>query len=149
MELLTKASYSGEPNQRELDNLKIAYQAACDELEIRSPSRKGKSIGKNYTESIALGMDESRKQVTRAAAAMTNAANSTTQQTLQVQTTAIDYDRLGQSVARANREAGLGNLALYVGKEKLGQTLEPTVMRAGQTRSQQTVAGRGTRLALV
>ena len=30
MELLTKASYSGEPNQRELDNLKIAYQAACE-----------------------------------------------------------------------------------------------------------------------
>ena len=30
MELLTKASYSPEPNQRELDNLKIAYQAACE-----------------------------------------------------------------------------------------------------------------------
>lgn len=30
MELLTKASYSGEPNQRELENLKVAYQAACE-----------------------------------------------------------------------------------------------------------------------
>ena len=30
MELLTKASYSPEPNQRELDNLKVAYQAACE-----------------------------------------------------------------------------------------------------------------------
>ena len=30
MELLTKASYTAEPNQRELDNLKVAYQAACE-----------------------------------------------------------------------------------------------------------------------
>ena len=30
MELLTKASFSGEPNQRELDNLQIAYRAACE-----------------------------------------------------------------------------------------------------------------------
>ncbi len=30
MELRTKASYSPEPNQRELDNLKIAYEAACE-----------------------------------------------------------------------------------------------------------------------
>ena len=30
MELLTKASYSPDPNQRELDNLQVAYQAACE-----------------------------------------------------------------------------------------------------------------------
>ena len=30
MELLTKASYSGEPNARELENLRIAYEAACE-----------------------------------------------------------------------------------------------------------------------
>jgi len=30
MELLTKASYSAEPTQRELDNLKVAYNAACE-----------------------------------------------------------------------------------------------------------------------
>ena len=30
MELLTKASFSGEPNQREKDNLKVAYEAACE-----------------------------------------------------------------------------------------------------------------------
>ena len=30
MKLLTKASYSGEPNQRELDNLQVAYRAACE-----------------------------------------------------------------------------------------------------------------------
>ena len=30
MELLTKASFSPEPNQRELDNLMVAYQAACE-----------------------------------------------------------------------------------------------------------------------
>ena len=30
MELLTKASYTSEPTQRELDNLKIAYEAACE-----------------------------------------------------------------------------------------------------------------------
>ena len=30
MNLLTKASYSGEANQREQDNLQIAYQAACE-----------------------------------------------------------------------------------------------------------------------
>ena len=32
MELLTKASYDGNPNQRELDNLKIAYEAACESI---------------------------------------------------------------------------------------------------------------------
>ena len=32
MELLTKASYSGDVTQRELDNLKIAYQAACEAM---------------------------------------------------------------------------------------------------------------------
>ncbi len=30
MELLTKASYSGDANQRELDNLQVAYRAACE-----------------------------------------------------------------------------------------------------------------------
>ena len=30
MELLTKASYSPEQNQRELDNLQVAYKAACE-----------------------------------------------------------------------------------------------------------------------
>ena len=30
MELITKASYSEEPNQRELENLHIAYKAACE-----------------------------------------------------------------------------------------------------------------------
>ena len=32
MELLTKASYNSEPNQRELDNLQIAYAAACESI---------------------------------------------------------------------------------------------------------------------
>ena len=32
MELLTKASFDSEPNQRELDNLKIAYEAACESI---------------------------------------------------------------------------------------------------------------------
>ena len=32
MELLTKASYNSEPNQRELDNLKLAYEAACESI---------------------------------------------------------------------------------------------------------------------
>lgn len=30
MELLTKASYSPDPNHRELENLQVAYQAACE-----------------------------------------------------------------------------------------------------------------------
>jgi len=30
MELLTKASYESEPNQRELENLQVAYRAACE-----------------------------------------------------------------------------------------------------------------------
>ena len=32
MKLLTKASYSGEVTQRELDNLKVAYEAACEAM---------------------------------------------------------------------------------------------------------------------
>ena len=32
MELLTKASHDPEPNQRELDNLQIAYEAACESI---------------------------------------------------------------------------------------------------------------------
>ena len=32
MELLTKASRSGEMNQREKDNLQIAYEAACEAM---------------------------------------------------------------------------------------------------------------------
>ena len=32
MELLTKASYESNPNQRELDNLKIAYETACESI---------------------------------------------------------------------------------------------------------------------
>ena len=32
MNLLTKASFDSEPNKRELDNLKIAYEAACESI---------------------------------------------------------------------------------------------------------------------
>ena len=32
MELLTKASYDGNPNKRELENLQLAYEAACESI---------------------------------------------------------------------------------------------------------------------
>ena len=51
MKLLTKASYSPEPNQREKDNLQVAYEAACEgvvllkndgALPLKSKKREGK-----------------------------------------------------------------------------------------------------------
>ena len=125
-----------------------AYTSACKELEINSPSRKGRYVGSNYIESIAMGMDDKRKQVTAAAASVARDANSTTQQTLQVQMQTLDYDRIGRSVARANRDAGLGNAVMLMDKRAVGWMVEPTVMHAGQARSKQSVSGRGNRFVL-
>ena len=41
MELLTKASYSGDVTQRELENLEVAYRAACEAIVMLKISRAG------------------------------------------------------------------------------------------------------------
>ena len=67
MTLLTKATYSGEANQREKDNLQVAYRAACESivllkndgtLPLNAASRKV------YVEAFKKGLDIGEKNLT-------------------------------------------------------------------------------------
>ena len=52
MELLTKASFSPQANQRELDNLKIAYEASCESIVLLKNDGALPLSGKNVAASL-------------------------------------------------------------------------------------------------
>ncbi|MDO5378458.1 MAG: hypothetical protein Q4G52_09010 [Clostridia bacterium] len=62
--------------------------------------------------------------------------------------TQIDYERLGDAVADANRRAGVGKATLRVDKRELGETIEPDVSRATYQRAGKSATGRAARMVL-
>jgi len=94
------------------------------------------------------GLEDSRERITAAATVMSRAVYAP-MTAAQPQTLAIDYDKLGESVARANRAAGIGTAVLDVDGRRMSRQLEPGVMHAGQLRSRQSVSGRSSRMVTV
>lgn len=127
-----------------------AYLAAKQELQIASPSRKMAEIGQYFDEGFAQGIEKSMDTVLKASRGLASRAES--EAVTSPQTGAgsqLDYDRIGAAVARANRQAGLGNTVISVDGRVLGQTLEPSVSRASYNRMTSTAAGRASRLAVI
>ena len=60
----------------------------------------------------------------------------------------IDYDRMGEAVAQANRDAGVGQATIMMDKREVGRTVEPTVSGASAQRGTRTIAGRPAQLIL-
>ena len=58
----------------------------------------------------------------------------------------IDYDRLGDAVAMANKRAGVGTAVVTLDKRKVSKTLEPDISRETYRRSGGSVKGRASRL---
>jgi len=127
---------------------RAAYDAICAELEIHSPSRKAHRAGLYTGGGFAAGLEDSRERITAAATVMSRAVYAP-MTAAQPQTLAIDYDKLGESVARANRAAGIGTAVLDVDGRRMSRQLEPGVMHAGQLRSRQSVSGRSSRMVTV
>ena len=125
-----------------------AYTSICKEMEISSPSRKTKRARRWTTIGYAEGITESRDRVAAAAATMSRAAMTPLIPSSPAVLT-IDYDKLGDSVARANREAGIGTAVLDVDGKRMSRDLERGVMSAGQTRSRQSISGRSARMMTV
>ena len=60
----------------------------------------------------------------------------------------IDYDRLADAVAAANRRAGLGNSTIALDGRTVGETIEPVVSRATYRRAAKSATGRAARMVL-
>ena len=61
----------------------------------------------------------------------------------------IDYDQLAEAVARGNEAAGLGNFVIGLDGKQVGERTERYSSRASMLRSQRSIKGRTSRLALV
>lgn len=128
-----------------------AYKAAKQELDIRSPSHKMERIGIQYDEGFAGGIEKGMERVLRGARKLSALASSETSAGARfssVSQPAIDYERLGDAVADANRRAGVGRSVLRVGKRELGETIEPDVSRASYNRAARSATGRAARMVL-
>lgn len=129
-----------------------AYNAAKQELDIRSPSHKMEAIGMQYGAGFAGGIEQSIQDVSRSARMLSEIAASETAAGAAsfpaLSQPQIDYDRLGEAVAEANRRAGLGKAVLDVNGKRMAETLEPSVSRATYQRAGRTVTGRAARMVL-
>lgn len=129
-----------------------AYNAAKQELDIRSPSHKMEAIGMQYGAGFAGGIEQSIQDVSRSARMLSEIAASETAAGAAsfpaLSQPQIDYDRLGEAVAEANRRAGLGKAVLDVNGRRMAETLEPSVSRATYQRAGRTVTGRAARMVL-
>lgn len=125
-----------------------AYNAACNQLGIQSPSRVMKDVGKFFDEGFAEGIEDGMGRVMDSATNLSRMAAGGIQQT-RSQANQIDYDRLGDSVADSFIRKGVGGTDLVVDGWKLGSTLEPKVSRAARNRSGQSATGRSARMVLV
>ena len=130
-----------------------AYDAAKHELGISSPSKRMAEIGEFYDQGFAEGIEggmdrvlRSARQLSALAASETAAGGAAYPSMGQPQ---IDYERLGEAVAEANRRAGLGNATIAVDGKVLGHTLEPSVSRATHQRAAKSANGRAARMVLV
>ena len=130
---------------------RAAYNAAKRELGISSPSRKMAEIGQWFDAGFAQGIERNMQEVMDSAGRLANMAAAKTTQTRASSAAAafdLDYDRLGESVARANRAAGVGTAVLDVDGYELGSRLERHTSRATRERSAKTVKGRTGRMVL-
>ena len=129
-----------------------AYNAAKQELDIRSPSHKMEAIGMQYGAGFAGGIEQSIQDVSRSARMLSEIAAGETAAGAAsfpaLSQPQIDYERLGEAVAEANRRAGLGKAVLDVNGKRMAETLEPSVSRATYQRAGRTVTGRAARMVL-
>lgn len=129
-----------------------AYNAAKQTLDIRSPSHKMEAIGMQYGAGFAGGIEQSIQDVSRSARMLSEIAASETAaggaSFPALSQPQIDYERLGEAVAEANRRAGLGKAVLDVNGKRMAETLEPSVSRATYQRAGRTVTGRAARMVL-
>ena len=129
-----------------------AYNAAKQELDIRSPSHKMEAVGMQYGAGFAGGIEQSVQDVSRSARMLSEIAASETAAGAAsfpaLSQPQIDYERLGEAVAEANRRAGLGKAVLDVNGRRMAETLEPSVSRATYQRAGRTVTGRAARMVL-
>ena len=129
-----------------------AYDAAKRELDIASPSKRMAEIGEYYDQGFAEGIERGMDQVLRAANRLSALAAEETAQGGRaypsISAPEIDYDRLGDAVAAANRRAGLGNNTIALDGRVVGETIEPAVSRATYRRAAKSATGRAARMVL-
>ena len=130
-----------------------AYNAAANALEVASPSKKGAYLGKMWDYGIAEGIDDNARSVLNAAASLSDLAAMETASGFQgypsgQQGGQIDYAAIGEAVANAYQEAGLGNMVVAIDGRVAGETTEPYSSQATRRRGQKSVKGRTSRLIL-
>lgn len=126
-----------------------AYNAAKVALGIRSPSRVMMEIGEQFDAGFSSGIDKGMNKVLQSARNLSMKTAREMSGGSGRQDSNLDYDRLGEAVARANIRSGAFNQQIIMDGQLVGQTVEPSVSRESYKRAQQSIAGRSARLALV
>ena len=107
-------------------------------------------IGQWFDEGFAQGIDKNMAQVLDSADRLANMAADKTAETRAGSAPAfeLDYDRLGDAVAKANQDAGVGTAVIDLNGREFGGELEPYTSRATRERTGKTVKGRTGRMVL-
>ena len=127
---------------------RVAYKAATDELQIKSPSKKMEKVGEQYDAGLAGGIDKGMQQVLKSARGLSDRVAREISTGGSGRELSIDYEKLGEAVARANQRAGLGKQQIYMDSRLVGETVEPSVSRASYGRAKTSISGRAARLAM-
>ena len=112
-------------------------------------------IGQWFDAGFAQGIERNMTQVVNSANRLATMAADTTTHTKATSAAAafdLDYDRLGESVARANQAAGVGTAVIRFDEDdrrEFGSAVEPYTSRATLQRTGKTAKGRAGRMVFV
>ena len=126
-----------------------AYNAAKAALDINSPSGKFRWLAEMSATGFEQGLTARAAGLRASVTALTGSLTGSGQRSAAIAAAGIDYQKLGAAVADAMDERGLGDTALYVDGQKLGETrVADGVGRRLRRRSNAGVKGRSAQLVI-
>ena len=133
-----------------------AYAAACAELQVNSPSKKGAYLGEMFDLGFAEGLEDNADEVADAMDYLNGLAAAEVDPVVTgfggtgrpSGGSAVDYAAMRDAFAEAIEQTGLGDMVMAVDGQIMGETLEPYSSRATRQRQQRSIKGRAARLVM-
>ena len=132
-----------------------AYAAACAELQVNSPSKKGAYLGEMFDLGFAEGLMDNADEIEDAMGYLNGLAVADAEPVVgvsggstQASGFEMDYGAMRDAFAEAIEETGVGYSVIAMDAQIVGETVEPYSSRATAQRQKQSVKGRTARLVM-
>ncbi|MBQ8109561.1 MAG: hypothetical protein IJ124_05300 [Clostridia bacterium] len=133
-----------------------AYAAACAELQVNSPSKKGAYLGEMFDLGFAEGLMDNADEIEDAMGYLNGLAVAEPEPGFagfggsgtQAASEAVDYAAIRDAFVEAIEETGVGYNVIAMDGQIVGETIEPYSSRATAQRQKQSVKGRTARLVM-